>query len=255
MQDFVIVDGYIVCYKFVEFVVYLCGLKLDDVLVIVLGLFKVVSFGGFNLIVDGYVVVKSFIDVIKFGNYFKVLVLVGNICDEGKFFLQLLVLLLGLGGVSGRLLIDWQIFDIIVYYDLDVVLQMCVEDWIFKVYLFVDVLGSGFDVCMGVFNDYWFVLLCDNVLGVFRVWQDGVWYYCFDWVCEFVFFDQIFGVVYVFDLVFMFGNFGLLLWLWVMFSCGNEFGRLVFFEVMMKSLGVFVYYGDFNYVVLGIVWL
>ncbi len=253
-QDLATADGYIARHKPAELAAYLRGLKLDDVLATVLGPLKAASLGGSNPIADGHVVAKSPIDAIKSGNYLKVPVLAGNTRDEGKLFPQLLALSPGLGGVSGRLLTDRQTFDIAAHYDPDAAPQTRVEDWIPKAYLPVDAPGSGFDARMGVLNDYWFVPLRDNVLVALRARQDGVWYYRFDWAREPAPFDQIFGAAHAFDLAFMFGNFGPSLWSRVMFSRGNEPGRLALSEAMMKSLGAFAHHGDPNHAALGTAW-
>jgi para-nitrobenzyl esterase len=253
-QDVATAEGYIARHKPAELAAYLRGLKVGDVLATVLGPLKAANLGASNPIADGHVVAKSPIDAIKSGHYLKVPVLAGNTRDEGKLFPQLLALAPGLGGVSGRLLTDRQVFDIAARYDPDAAPQTRLEDWIPKAYLPVDAPGTGFDARMGVLNDHWFVPLRDNVLGALKARQDEVWYYRFDWAQEPAPFDRIFGAAHAFDLPFVFGNFGPSLWSRVMFSRANEPGRLALSEAMMKSLGAFARHGDPNHAVLGMPW-
>ena len=253
-QDVATAEGYIARHKPAELAAYLRGLKVDDVLSTVLTHLKAANLGASNPIADGHVVARSPIDAIKSGNYLKVPVLAGNTRDEGKLFPQLLALAPGLGGVSGRLMTDRQVFDIAARYDPDAPPQTRIEDWVPKAYLPTDAPGTGYDARMTVLGEYWFVPLRDNVLGALKGKQDDVWYYRFDWAQEPAPFDRIFGAAHAFDLPFVFGNFGPSVWSRVMFSRANEPGRLALAEAMMKSLGAFARDGDPNHALLGTAW-
>lgn len=253
-QDLATAEGYIARHKPAELAAYLRGLKVEDIFATVLTQLKAASLSGSNPIADGHVVARSPIDAIKSGHYLKVPVLAGNTRDEGKLFPALLALSPGLGGVSGRLLSDREVFNIAATYDPDAAPQTRLQDWIPKDYLPPDAKGTGFDARLATLNDYWFVALRDSVLGALKRRQEEVWYYRFDWAQEPAPFDQIFGAAHAFDLPFAFGNFGPSLWSRLMFSHANEPGRLALADTMMKSIGAFAHHGDPNHAELGTPW-
>lgn len=253
-QDLATAEGYIARHPPAELAAYLRGLKVDDVLATVLTPLKAANLGGSNPIADGHVVARSPIDAIKRGDYLRVPVLAGNTRDEGKLFPGLLALAPALGGVSGRLLTDRQVFDIAARYDPDAPPQTRIEDWVPKAYLPLDAPATGYDARMAMLDSLWFMPLRDNVLGALKDRQPEVWYYRFDWAQEPAPFDRIFGAAHAFDLPFMFGNFGPSVWSRVMFNRANAPGRVALADAMMKSLGAFAHHGDPNHAVLGTTW-
>ncbi|QJR13648.1 carboxylesterase/lipase family protein [Usitatibacter palustris] len=245
---------YIASRKADEIASYLRGKSADVVLSTVLAKLKPAGLSGSNPVPDGHVLPESPIDAIKAGHYLKVPVLAGNTRDEGKLFPGLLSLAPALGGISGRLLTDEQVFSIAFSYDPDAPAATKLEQWIPAAYLPTDKPGTGYNARMDVLNNFWFKPLRDNVLGALKTQQGNVWYYSFDWDREPAPFNEIFGAAHAFDLAFVFGNFGPSVWANVMFTKANRAGRLALSDAMMRSIGAFARSGDPNDASLGVNW-
>ena len=84
--------------------------------------------------------------------------------------------------------------------------------------------------------------------------QPDVWYYRFDWDEQPAPWNQIYGAAHVFDLPFVFGNFGPSLFSNIMNTTANRLGRFDLSYAMMRSVGAFARNGDPNDVVLGVTW-
>jgi para-nitrobenzyl esterase len=94
-----------------------------------------------------------------------------------------------------------------------------------------------------------------NALDTLKSQQNEVWYYRFDWDEEPAPFNDIYGAAHVFDLPFVFGNFGPSLFSNIAFSTANAPGRLALSQAMMASLGAFARTGDPNApAALGVTW-
>lgn len=207
-----------------------------------------------NPIPDGTVLAADPIAAIRAGRYAKVPVLAGITRDETKLFPQLLAIRPALGGVSGRLLEDADVFRIAYRYDAQAAPATRIEDWVPAAYLPADRPVTGFDARTRELNRLWFEAIRDDVLNAVRSRQPEVWSYRFDWDELPTPFDTIFGAAHTFDLPFVFGNFGPSLYSRIAFTRGNEPGRLALSRAMMQSLGAFAATGDPNTPALGTRW-
>jgi para-nitrobenzyl esterase len=207
---------------------------------------------GSGPIPDGAVLPADPIAAIASGNYLRVPVLAGNTRDEGKLFPTFLALL---GGPSGRLVTDKQLFDIQFAYAPDAPPQITIEQWIPVVYLPVATPVTGFNAKTELLNQIFLVAGANNALTTLSSQQNEVWYYRFDWDQEPAPFDDIYGAAHAFDLPFVFSNFGPSLFANVVNSSANRPGRLALSQAMMASLAAFARSGDPNAPeALGVTW-
>ena len=207
---------------------------------------------GSGPIPDGAVLPVDPIAAIAAGNYLRVPVLAGNTRDEGKLFPTFLALL---GGPSGRLVTDKQLFDIQFGYAPDAPPQITIEQWVPGVYLPVTTPVTGFTAKAELLNQLFLVAAAKNVLDTLKAQQNEVWYYRFDWDEEPAPWNDIYGAAHAFDLSFLFGNFGPSLFSNIANSTANQGGRLELSHAMMKSLGAFAKRGDPNApAALGVTW-
>ena len=203
---------------------------------------------------DGLVVSRNPIGAIRAGEYVQVPVLAGNTRDESRLFAGLLALSPALGGVSGRLVSDAQLFTIARDYDPDAPPQTRLAQWIPVAYLPVKAPGTGYAARTRLLDDYWFHPLRDSVLGALRSRQAEVWHYRFDWDEAPPPFNDVFGASHAFDLYFVFGNFGPSVLSRLLFNRANAPGRLALSERMMRTMGTFARTGNPNDPALGVAW-
>jgi len=218
-------------------------------------LFKLAALGlaGSGPIPDGTMLPLDPIGAIAAGNYLHVPVLAGNTRDEGKLFPTFLPLVGGTG--SGRLVTDKQLFDIQFAYQPDAPAQITIEQWIPASYLPVTTPVTGFNAKTELLNQFFLVASANNALDTLKSQQNDVWYYRFDWDEEPAPFNDIYGAAHLFDLPFIFGNFGPSLFSSIANSTANRPGRLALSQAMMASLGAFARSGDPNAPqALGVTW-
>jgi para-nitrobenzyl esterase len=209
---------------------------------------------GSGPIPEGTVVPVDPIAAINTGKYVKVPVLAGNARDEAKLFPTFLALAPSLGGVSGRLVSDATLFDTQFSYNPDAAPTVTVQQWIPAQYLPVTTPVTGFNARTDLLNLIFFTASRDNVLNALKSQQTAVYYYRFDWDEEPAPWNDIYGAAHVFDLPFIFGNFGPSLFSNVIASTANRPGRLELSDAMMKSLAAFAKTGDPNNAALGVDW-
>ncbi|MDN3920895.1 carboxylesterase/lipase family protein [Roseateles violae] len=202
-----------------------------------------VGLAGSGPIPDGTMLPLNPIASIAAGQYLRVPVMAGNTRDEGKLFPTFLTLL---GGPSGRLVNDKQLFDIQFAYQPDAPAQIAIEQWIPAAYLPVGTPGSGFTARTELLDVLFLQASADNVLATLKSQQNEVWYYRFDWDLEPAPFNDIYGAAHAFDLPFLFGNFGPSLFAHIANSSANQPGRLALSRAMMASLAAFARSGDPN---------
>jgi para-nitrobenzyl esterase len=219
-------------------------------------LFRLAALGlaGSGPIPDGTVLPVDPIASIGAGNYLKVPVLASNTRDEGKLFPTLLAVSPALGGISGRLVSDAQLFTIQFNYNPELPPTVSIEQWIPAAYLPVDTPVTGFTARTELLNAIFFGVARDNMLNTLKTQQDNVWYFRFDWDREPAPWNDIYGAAHAFDLPFVFGNFGPSLFSNVIGTEANRKGRLQLSDAMMKSLGAFARHGDPNHPTLGTQW-
>lgn len=207
---------------------------------------------GSGPIPDGTVLPVDPISAIAAGNYLRVPVLAGNTRDEGKLFPTFLALL---GGPSGRLVTDKQLFDIQFAYAPDAPAQITIDQWIPSAYLPVTTPVTGFNAKTELLNQIFLVAGANNALTTLSSQQNEVWYYRFDWDQEPAPFNDIYGAAHAFDLPFVFGTFGPSLFANVVNTTANRPGRLALSQAMMASLAAFARSGDPNAPeALGVTW-
>jgi para-nitrobenzyl esterase len=207
---------------------------------------------GSGPIPDGSYLPTDPIGAINAGNYLRVPVMAGNTRDEGKLFPTFLTLL---GGPSGRLVTDKQLFDIQYAYAPDAAPQIAIQQWIPGAYLPVTTPVTGFNAKTELLNQLFLVAGANNALTALKSQQNEVWYYRFDWDQEPAPFNDIYGAAHAFDLPFLFGTFGPSLFSNVVNSTANRPGRLALSQAMMASLAAFARTGDPNApAALGVTW-
>ena len=233
---------------------YLRSKTPNELLTMVLTRLAPIGASGSGPIPEGTVLPVDPVAEISAGHYLKVPVLAGNTRDEGKLFPSFLALSPALGGVSGRLLTDAQVFAMAFSYDPNAAPATTVEQWIPAVYLPTDTPVTGFTARSELLNQLSFGANRDSILNALKSQQPDVWYYRFDWDEEPAPFNQIYGAAHGFDLPFQFGNFGPSLLANFANTTANQPGRLDLSNAMMKSVGAFAYDGDPNNAALGVTW-
>jgi len=233
---------------------YLRSKTPNELLTMVLTRLAPIGASGSGPIPEGTVLPVDPVAEISAGHYLKVPVLAGNTRDEGKLFPSFLALSPALGGVSGRLLTDAQVFAMAFSYDPNAAPATTVEQWIPAVYLPTDTPVTGFTARSELLNQLSFGANRDSILNALKSQQSDVWYYRFDWDEEPAPFNQIYGAAHGFDLPFQFGNFGPSLLANFANTTANQPGRLDLSKAMMKSVGAFAYDGDPNNAALGVTW-
>ena len=233
---------------------YLRSKTPNELLTMVLTRLAPIGASGSGPIPEGTVLPVDPVAEISAGHYLKVPVLAGNTRDEGKLFPSFLALSPALGGVSGRLLTDAQVFAMAFSYDPNAAPATTVEQWIPAVYLPTDTPVTGFTARSELLNQLSFGANRDSILNALKSQQPDVWYYRFEWDEEPAPFNQIYGAAHGFDLPFQFGNFGPSLLANFANTTANQPGRLDLSNAMMKSVGAFAYDGDPNNAALGVTW-
>jgi para-nitrobenzyl esterase len=214
----------------------------------------VLGLAGSGPIPEGVVVPVDPVGNINAGNYVKVPVLASNTRDEAKLFPSFLALSPALGGVSGRLVSDATLFSTQLSYNPNAAPTITIGQWIPAQYLPVTTPVTGFNAETDLLNTVFFIASRNNILNALKAQQPGVWYYQFNWDEEPAPWNDIYGAAHVFDLPFVFGNFGPSLFANVMVTTANQPGRLDLSDAMMKSVGAFARSGDPNNASLGVTW-
>jgi para-nitrobenzyl esterase len=208
---------------------------------------------GSGPIPEGTVVSSNPVNAILNHQYMKVPVLAGNTRDEGKLFPPFLTLVSGIPG-SARIVTDAQLFANHFNYRPEDPPQTTVEEWIAPGYLPVNAPETGFTARAEQFNRIFFLASRDNILNALKMKQPDVWYYRFDWDEQPAPWNDIYGAAHLFDLPFVFGNFGPSLMSNIMNTTANRPGRLALSDAMMRSIGAFARRGDPNNGALDVHW-
>jgi para-nitrobenzyl esterase len=228
------------------------GKEPAQLLSVLLGKLAALGLGGSGPIPDGVVVPTDPIAAINAGNYVKGPVLAGNTRDEGKLFPSFLPLVGGTG--NARIVTDAQLVNTQINYKPDAAPQISIDQWIAASYLPVDKPGTGFTAVSQELNRRFLLASAINMLDTLKAKQPEVWYYQFNWDKEPAPWNDIYGAAHLFDLPFIFGNFGPSLMSNVMNSTANIGGRLDLSNAMMRSLGTFARTGNPNDPALGVTW-
>ena len=233
---------------------YLRGKPPAALLGVLLGKLAGMGLGGSGPIPEGTVVPTDAIAAIDAGRYLKVPVLAGNARDEAKLFPAFLALSPAFGGKNGRLVSDATLFSTQFAYQPDAPPTVTVDQWIAPDFLPVTAPVTGFDARTDALNAAFFIASRDSILPALKRQQADVWYYRFDWDEEPAPWNDIYGAAHLFDLPFVFGNFGPSAFSNVIASSANRPGRLALSDAMMKSIGAFARTGNPNDPALGVAW-
>lgn len=201
---------------------------------------------------EGVVVPADAIAAINSGNYAKVPVLAGNTRDEGKLFPAFLPLVGGSG--NARIVSDALLVSSHMNYNPNAAPTVTIDQWIASSYLPVNTPTTGFTARADRFNTLFFLASRDNILNALKAKQPEVWYYQFNWDKQPAPWNDIYGAAHLFDLPFVFGNFGPSLFANVISTTANQGGRLALSEAMMQSIGSFAKNSNPNNASLGVAW-
>ena len=207
---------------------------------------------GSGPIPEGAVVPVDAIAAINAGKYAKVPVLAGNTRDEGKLFPAFLPLVGGSG--NARIVSDATLVSSHMNYNPDAAPTVAIDQWIAPSYLPVNAPTTGFTARADRLNTIFFLASRDNILNALKAKQPEVWYYQFNWDKEPAPWNDIYGAAHLFDLPFVFGNFGPSLFANVISTTANKGGRLELSDAMMRSIGAFAKNSDPNNAALGVSW-
>jgi len=213
-----------------------------------------VGLSGSGPIPEGTVVSTDPVAAISAGHYLKVPVLASNVRDEAKLFPSYLALSPALGGVSGVKVSDATRFSMMMNYNPDAAPTLTDADIITAQYLPVDTPVTGYNAKTNLLNSIFFIPSRNSVLNTLLSQQANVWYYQFNWSLEPQPWNDVYGAAHLFDLPFIFGNFGPSLISNAAFSTANKPGRLDLSNAMMSSIAAFTKNGDPNNAALGVAW-
>jgi para-nitrobenzyl esterase len=246
------VDAYIATQTSAQLADYMRSKDPALLLNVLLAKLAALGLAGSGPIPDGAVVPTDAIAAINAGNYVKGPVLAGNTRDEGKLFPSFLPLVGGTG--NARIVTDAQLVNTQINYKPNLPPQITIDQWIAASYLPVNTPVTGFTARSQELNRVFLLASAINILDTLKAKQPEVWYYQFNWDKEPAPWNDIYGAAHLFDLPFIFGNFGPSLMANVMNTTANLGGRLDLSNAMMSSLGTFVRTGNPNDAVLGATW-
>lgn len=213
------------------------------------------ALAGSGPIPEGRVVASDPIAAIRSGRYLQVPVLAGNTRDEAKLFPDLLALSPWSGGSSGRRVSDGVLFETQFDQQPDAPPTVTLAQWIAPAYLPVAAPITGFNAASDWIGRIFFGASRDSLLDALATQQPRrTWHYRFDWDREPAPWNDIYGAAHLFDLPFIFGNFGPSLFGNVISSTANRPGRLALSAAMTSSIAAFVRTGDPNDAALGVRW-
>ncbi|HEY3270471.1 MAG TPA: carboxylesterase family protein [Geothrix sp.] len=233
---------------------YLRGKAPSDILAQVVGKLTPARLGFTTPIPEGGVVPESPLEAIRAGRYLKVPVLIGATRDEAKLFPAFLALSPALGGVSGLAIGEARRFALMMDFDAGASPPLTEKDLIHPAYLPVDAPVTGYDARMRVLDQCFFTANREAMLKALQAQQADIWCYRFDWDREPAPWNIVYGAAHLFDLPFVFGNFGPSVFSKVLSSPANEGGRVALSEAMMGAIGAFARQGDPNSAALGTAW-
>ncbi len=206
---------------------------------------------GSGPIPDGVVLPTDPIAAFAAGRYTKMPMVVGVTRDEGKLFAPFLTLF---GGKPGIKIDDATRFTLMQNFDPDAPTTLTSADILDASYLPVETPDTGYDAMAARITQGFMMRSRDNLLDTLKTQQANLWHYQFDWAQEPAPWNEIYGAAHVFDLGFVFGNFGPSLFSKVTNSAANRPGRLALSDAMMASIAAFLRGGDPNTPELGTHW-
>ncbi len=200
---------------------------------------------------DGHVLPAHPIGALAAGAAPVLPVLAGITADEGKLFGPFLPLV---GGKPGMKIGDAERFAMMMDFDPDAPTTLTAADLLDPSYLPVDAPDTGWNARTRKLGDAFFGVNRDNVLNTLAGRQPNVWCWEFQWAQQPAPWNDVYGAAHVFDLPFVFGNFGPSLFGRVIGGRANAAGRLALSAAMMAAIGAFARNGDPNTPALGAHW-
>ncbi len=158
------------------------------------------------------------------------------------------------GGKPGLIISDGDRFKLMMRFDPNAAPTVSLGDLVDPSYLPVDAPSTGYHARLAVFGRRLFENNRDAMLDALKASQPNIWHYQFDWDEEPAPWSDVYGAAHLFDLFFVFGNFGPSLLANVVGGKANEVGRQALSAAMMHALGAFARAGDPNTTELGISW-
>jgi len=178
-------------------------------------------------------------------------ILTGITRDEGKLFAAFLPLF---GGPPGIRIDDATRFSWMQDFDPDAPARLTAADLIDPAYLPVGNPATGYDARTALLTDRFMRASADNLLQALGAQQREIWHYRFDWSAQSPPWNEVYGAAHLFDLPFLFGNFGPSLVSRVIGGEANRGGRLALAEAMMGAVAAFLRHGDPGHAALGSPW-
>ena len=206
---------------------------------------------GWGPIPDGSLLAQNPVAEFAAGRYTRMPVLAGLTRDEGKLFATFLPLF---GRPSASPISEAERFALLHDFDPDTPGALSEADVLAPDYLPVDAPGTGWNAIGAMLTEVLFARSRDSVLNALKTQQDEVWSYRFDWEQEPPPWRTAYGAAHVFDLPFLFGNFGPSLFARAIGGRSNAEGRRALSDAMLGALGAFVRHGDPNHAGLGTPW-
>ena len=206
---------------------------------------------GWGPIPDGSLLAQNPVAEFAAGRYTRMPVLAGLTRDEGKLFATFLPLF---GRPSASPISEAERFALLHDFDPDTPGTLSEADVLAPDYLPVDAPGTGWNAIGAMLTEVLFARSRDSVLNALKTQQDEIWSYRFDWEQEPPPWRTAYGAAHVFDLPFLFGNFGPSLFARAIGGRSNAEGRRALSDAMLGALGAFVRHGDPNHAGLGTPW-
>jgi para-nitrobenzyl esterase len=240
---------------------------------------------------EGTVLPVDPIKSIAAGDYRKIPILVTNTAEEGKLFAPFLALAPALGGKPGFIVDDAKRFRMMAEFKAPTAAQSAsgdtnsmaffpfdavphdemvrilntgdaappassvkVTDIINPAYLPVDAPATGWNAKTKLFSTIFFGASRDNVMQALMKQQSNVWYSQFNWAQEPAPWNDVYGAAHLFDVPFIFGNFGTSVFSNAIASDANRSGREALSAAMMDTIAAFIRNGDPNNDSLGVKW-
>jgi len=203
---------------------------------------------------DGTAVAASPLSAIKAGKYLKVPIIVSSTRDEGRLFTAWLAFSPALGGAPGLIVGEPALFAMLMNFRAGATPALTEKELINPAYLPADRKGSGYIARLARLNDLLFIANRDALLKALAPKQKTLWCCQFCWDQEPAPWNTVYGAAHLFDMPFVFGNFGPSVFSNAICSSANQGGRLALSAAMMGAVGAFARNGDPNDPALGINW-
>jgi para-nitrobenzyl esterase len=210
--------------------------------------------GQISHIPDGRVVADTPLAAIRAGRYLQVPVLLSTTRDEGKLFPGFLALSPALGGHPGLAVSDARRLELMMSFEEGNPQGLSAADLVHPAYLPAEAPGTGYEARMALLTTLFFTTNRNALLEALTTRQRDIWCCRFDWDEEPAPWNTVYGAAHLFDVPFLFGNFGPSLVSRLLASRANACGRLALSEAMMGAVAAFAWTGHPGHEGLGTPW-